>query len=79
MPPGVLHWVMGTSNLICTGRHFYAASTIQLSVITIIHTFLMDGAVTNENHQETRMLLNQLLVFWSMRIDQRDVDGRINL
>ena len=79
MPPGVLHWVMGTLNSICTSRHFYAASTIRLSVITIIHTFLMDGAVTNEDHQETQMLLNQLLVFWSMRLDQRDVDGRINL
>ena len=79
MPPDVLHWVMGTSNSICTGRDFYAASTIRISVITIIHTFLMDGAVTNEDHQETRTLLNQLLVFWSMRLDQRDVDGRINL
>lgn len=79
MPPGVLHWVMGTSNSICTGRHFYAASTIRLSVITIIHTFLMDRAVINEDHQETQTLLNQLLDFWSMRLDQRDVDGRINL
>lgn len=79
MPPGVPHWVMGTSNSICTGRHFYAASTIRLSVISIVHTFLFAGAVVNEDHLETRTLLHQMMVFWSMRLDQTDVDGRRNL
>ena len=65
MPPNVPHWVMGTSNAICVGRHFYAASMIQISVITVVHTFILDGAVTNASHQKTRMLLYQLLVCWS--------------
>ena len=78
MPPGVPHWVMGTSNAICVGRHFYAASTIRLSVVTIVHTFVLDGAVTNASHQKTRTLLYQLLVFWSFRLDQTDVDGKFN-
>lgn len=79
MPPGVPHWVLGTSNAMCVGRHLYAASTIQSTVITIVHTFLLSGAVTNEDHIETRTLLYQLLVFWSMRLDKTDVDGTPNL
>jgi len=78
MPAGVPHWVLGTSNSICVGRHFYGASTIRSSVITIAHTFLLGGSVTNEDYQETRTLLYQLLVFWSMRLDKTDVDGRFN-
>jgi hypothetical protein len=75
MPAGVPHWVLGTSNSICAGRHFYSASTIRLSVVTIVHTFLLNGAVTNEDYNETRSLLYQLIAFWSMRIDKTDVDG----
>lgn len=79
MPAGVPHWVLGTSNAICTGRHFYASSTIRISVISIVHTFLFAGTLTNENHLETRTLLYQLLVFWSMRLHKTDVDGGFNL
>jgi hypothetical protein len=78
MPGGVPHWVLGTANSICVGRHFYSASSIRSSVVAIVHTFLLDGAVTNENHLETRTLLCQLMVFWSMRIDKTDVDGGFN-
>jgi hypothetical protein len=48
------------------------------SVIAIVHTFLLDGAVTNENLLETRTLLYQMMVFWSMRLDKRDVDGELD-
>jgi hypothetical protein len=75
MPGGVPHWVLGTSKSICVGRHFYGASTIRSSVIGIVHTFLLSGAVTNADSLETRTLLYQLIVFWSMRLDKTDVDG----
>ena len=75
MPGGVPHWVLGTSNAICVGRHFYSTSTIRWSVITIVHTFLLAGTLTDEDHQETRTLLYQLMVFWSLRLDKTDVDG----
>jgi hypothetical protein len=67
--------VLTTSNAICVGRHFYASSTIRFSIVGIVHGFFLGGAVTNEDHVETRTLLYQLLVFWSMRIDKTDVDG----
>jgi hypothetical protein len=76
IPPGVLHWVLGTSNAICIGRHFHSTSTICWSVITIIHTFFLRGSVTNEDHLKTRTLLYQLMVFWSLRLDTTDVDGK---
>lgn len=79
MPPGIPHWVLGTSNALCIGRHFYSSSTIQSSVITIVHTFLLGGAVTNEDHLDTRSLLYQLMVFWETRIDKTDVDGEFYL
>lgn len=75
MPGGTLHWVLGTSNAVCSGRHFYGASTIRNSVVAIVHTFFLSGALTNEDHLETRTLLYQLMVFWSMRMNQRDIDG----
>ena len=75
MPGGVPHWVLGTSNAICVGRHFYGASTIRFSVISIVHTFLLRGALTNEDHLETRTFLYQLMVFWATRLDKADVDG----
>ena len=50
-------------------------STIWWSVITIIHTFLLSGTLTNEDHLETRTLLYQMMVFWSLRLDKTDVDG----
>jgi hypothetical protein len=78
MPGGVPHWVLGTSNSLCAGRYFYATSTIRSSVIAIVHTFLLSGAVTNESYQETRTLLYQLLVFWSSRVQKTDVDGEFN-
>jgi hypothetical protein len=79
MPPGVPHWVLGTSNALCIGRHFYAASTIRSSVVAIAHTFLLSGALANSEYPETRTLLYQLMVFWSSRFDKTDVDGSFNL
>ena len=75
MPGGVPHWVLSTSNAICIGRHFYSKSTIRSSVIANVHTFLFGLTVTNQELAETRTLLYQLLVFWSMRLDVTDVDG----
>lgn len=78
MPPGVPHWVLGTSNAVCVGRHFYSTSTIRYSVIAIVHTFLLRYSLTNAEHGESRTLLYQLLVFWSMRIKKTDIDGGFN-
>lgn len=75
MPGGVPHWVLGTANAMCVGRHFYAASAIRSTVIAIVHTFLLATSVTNGDYNGTRTLLYQLLVFWSLRLDKTDVDG----
>lgn len=75
MPGGVPHWVLGTSNTICVGRHFYAASRICSTIIAVVHTFLLAFSVTNADYNGTRTLLYQLLVFWSLRLDKTDVDG----
>jgi hypothetical protein len=40
-----------------------------------VHTFLFRGSVTNAEIAETRTLLYQLMVFWSLRLDVTDVDG----
>jgi len=79
MPAGIPHWVLGTSNALCVGRHFYSKSSIQSSVIIIAQTFLLGGAVRNEDHLDTRSLLYQLMVFWETRLDKTDVDGEFYL
>jgi len=75
MPGGVPHWVLGTSNSLCVGRHFYAESTIRSSVISIAQTFILGTALTNDENIEARSFLFQLLVFWSSRLDKNDVNG----
>ena len=45
------------------------------SVIAIVHTFFLNGAVTNMDHLEMCTLLYQLMVFWSTQLDKSDVDG----
>lgn len=75
MPGGVPHWVLTTSNAICVGRHFYGKSTIRSSVIANVQAFLYRSTVTNQELAETRTLLYQMMVFWSMRLDITDVDG----
>jgi hypothetical protein len=77
MRPGTLHWVLGTANTICAGRHFYASSTIMPSIISHVHTSLLAGRLSNENKSETQTLLYQMMHFWSMRINKRDVDGEL--
>ena len=79
MPGGVPHWVLSTSNSISVSRHFYAKSTIRSSVISIVQTFILDGALTNDANVETHTLLFQMLIFWSMHHDKTDVDSRFQL
>ena len=75
MPGGIPHFVLGTGNALCVGRHFYAKLIIRSSVIAIAQTFVLGGSLTNDDDLETRTLLFQLIVFWSNRLDKRDVDG----
>ena len=77
MQPGTLHWVLGTANAICAGRHFYALLMIRHSVISLINTLLLAGALTNESKSETQTLLYQMMHFWSMHINKRDVDSKL--
>ena len=77
MQPGTLHWVLGTANTICAGQHFYASSTIRHSVISLIHTLLLASALTNESKSETQTLLYQMMHFWSMHINKRDVNSKL--
>ena len=63
MPGGLPHWVLGTSNAICIGRHFYSKANIQSSVVANVYTFLFRGLLTNQELAETWTLLYQLLVF----------------
>jgi hypothetical protein len=77
MWPGTLHWVLGTANAICIGQHFYALSTIRNLVFSLIHTTLLTGALMNESKPEMQTLLYQIMHFWSMRINKRDVNGKL--
>ena len=77
MWPGTLHWVLGTANTICAGQHFYTSSTIRHSVILLVHTSLLAGALTNNNKSEAQTLLYQMMHFWSMCINKRDVDSKL--
>lgn len=74
MQPGVPHFVITLDNSICYGGHFYGTTTMQLTLQSLIHTFVLDKFLTNTTHQPSRLLLRRILLFYHVGL----VDGLIN-
>jgi hypothetical protein len=71
MKPNALHFVVTVEDSITIGRHFYCASTTLLSVIGIVHTFLMDNGITNVVHDNAlQSVLRRMMGMWSMRYNE---------
>ncbi|KDR67912.1 hypothetical protein GALMADRAFT_146664 [Galerina marginata CBS 339.88] len=60
MGPDCPHWVYTPFHTICSGGHYIASSTIQDTMIGLIHAFMLDNFVSNTNHTPTRILLCRL-------------------
>lgn len=64
MRPSTPHYVLTTAHSIVYGRHFYATSNILQTVFGMVHCFIMNTAVTNALHDNTKMLLRRLMASW---------------
>jgi putative flippase GtrA len=64
MRPGTPHFVLGTDNTIIYGRHFYCASTVASTCASIMHTFILNPVITNQEHIVTRRYLGRMMAFW---------------
>jgi hypothetical protein len=74
--PGKPHYVLGVEPAITSGRHFYARSTIALTCYTIIHTFMLNRQVTNQQHDSTRPFLRRMMSMWQDQYVTGKLAGR---
>ncbi|SJL06229.1 uncharacterized protein ARMOST_09565 [Armillaria ostoyae] len=68
MRPNCLHYVISDRHSIAYGQHFYSAHCIRETVVGWVHTRLLGGLITNEEHRDMRRLLVRLMCVWSRRI-----------
>lgn len=64
MPPNVVHAVYTPQDTICHGSHFYASSTMQSTLASLVHGFICHTYITNISHPEARSFLRRLLHFY---------------
>jgi hypothetical protein len=80
MRPNTPHYVLGIEDTIVHGRHFYASSTISDTCFAIVHTFVINDEITNQNHDHTRTHIRRLLTMWiSHYMQDNDDDGEFPL
>ncbi|KAF5341461.1 hypothetical protein D9757_015295 [Collybiopsis confluens] len=64
MRPGVVHSVTTIQDCLAIGGHFFAASTIKLTVYSLYHSFVNSGTITNGAVEEEQQNLLRILLFW---------------
>ncbi|KAF8883755.1 hypothetical protein CPB84DRAFT_1817024 [Gymnopilus junonius] len=57
MKPNTPHFVFTIENSICYGGHYYMTLSMQLTMQSLIHTFVLNKFLTNTEHQPTHLLL----------------------
>jgi hypothetical protein len=70
MRPNTLHYVVTIESSIVYGRHFYSASTVQSSILGIVHTFIMSNGITNVLHDQLHTMLRRMMAMWYENYDQ---------
>jgi hypothetical protein len=63
MRPNTPHSVFTTEHSIAVGGHFFSFASIRETVFGLVHTFCVDGLVTNTEHPKTRVLLFRMLQY----------------
>ena len=75
MRPNTLHTVYTPEHMVCHGGHFYATSTMQDTVVAIIHTFICDHYITNSSNPESRLILANMLNFYHTTLVKKTMIG----
>jgi hypothetical protein len=60
------HFVYGIEPCIMHGGHFYMMDLMQETVQSLLHSFVLNGFITNNTHYSSRSLLRRMLMFCYM-------------
>jgi len=63
MRPNTPHAMFTVEHSIATGGHFYSFGNLQDTLLGIIHTCMIDRAITNRQQPTTRFLLFRMLQY----------------
>lgn len=70
MRPNTHHYVLTVDDAVTFGRHLYTSSTAQATSFGIIHSFILNYAVTNKLHDELFTMLRRMMTMWHIRYEQ---------
>jgi len=73
MQPGLPHFVYGLENAIIHGGHFYSSSLMQVTVQSLIHTFVVNEFISNTFHHPSRPLLRRIVTFWGLALLEKNI------
>jgi len=72
MKAGTPHFVYGPKDTICHGGHYYSTCTMQATLQSLIHSFVIGDFITNIAHNPSRQLLRRILLFYHLGLMDRD-------
>lgn len=55
------------------GGHCYTSSTLQASLVGMVHTFMAGSFISNTNHLSARIHLQQMIDFYHLALVQGDL------
>lgn len=58
------HYVLGVEESVVFGRHYYSIDCIRRACWGIVHTFVLNVAVTNTEHNDTKPLVHRVMAYW---------------
>lgn len=77
MRPNTPHSVFTTEHCITFGGHFYSSTNLQDTFFSIVHCFMADDLITNNEHIKTRRLLLRMMQYvYKCYTTEIDEDGR---
>ena len=74
MKPGVPHFVITLEHAICYGGHLYCTATMQETLVSLLHAFVLDRFLSNATHHPSRLIIRRILLFYHVGL----VDGLVS-
>jgi len=64
-----MHYVLTLEDSITMGQHLYLSASLLGTAFGIVHTFVMNDAVTNTLHNELYTMLRWIMAMWHLNYD----------
>jgi hypothetical protein len=65
-----MHYVLTIEDSIMFGHHFFSCASSQPTAFGMIHTFVMNYAITNTLHDDLVTMLHQIMVMWHLSYNE---------